>query len=67
MGYGGRMTELYHQAGVWSGLVLNGAAPGELSMYQSRDIDMVVNLRSANSLGINLPQNLIDQANTLIK
>jgi len=67
MSYGSRMTELYHQAGVWSGLVLNGAAPGELSMYQSRDIDMVVNLRSANSLGINLPQNLIDQANTLIK
>jgi putative ABC transport system substrate-binding protein len=67
MSYGSRMTELYHQAGVWSGLVLNGAAPGELPIYQSRGIDMVVNLRSANSLGISLPQKLIDQANTLIK
>jgi len=64
MSYGSRMTELYHQAGVWSGLVLNGAAPAELSMYQSRGIDMIVNLRSANSLGLNLPQKLIDQANT---
>ena len=33
MSYGSRMTELYHQAGVWSGLVLNGAAPGELAIY----------------------------------
>lgn len=67
MSYGSRMTEFYHQAGVWSGLILKGAAPTELSMYQSGGIDMVVNLKSANSLGINLPQKLIEQANMLIK
>ena len=65
--YGSRLTELYHQAGVWSGLVLNGAAPAELAMYQSEGIDLVVNLRSAKSLGIDLPQGIIDQATALIK
>jgi putative tryptophan/tyrosine transport system substrate-binding protein len=65
--YGSRLTELYHQAGVWSGLVLNGAAPAKLAMYQSEGVDLVVNLRSAKSLGIYLPQGLIDQATALIK
>jgi len=67
MSYGSRLTELYHQAGVWSGLVLNGAAPAELAMYQSEGIDLVVNLRSAKSLGIYLPQGIIDRATGLIK
>ena len=56
MSYGSRLTELYHQAGVWSGVVLNGAAPAELAMYQSEGIDLVVNLRSAKSLGSTCPK-----------
>jgi putative ABC transport system substrate-binding protein len=67
MSYGSKLTELYHQAGVWSGLILTGAAPAELSMYKSTGIDMIVNLRSAKSLGIDVPQGIIDRANTLIK
>jgi putative ABC transport system substrate-binding protein len=67
MSYGSRLTELYHQAGVWSALVLNGSAPAELGMYQSKGIDLVVNLRSAKSLGIDLPQGIIERANALIK
>jgi putative ABC transport system substrate-binding protein len=67
MSYGSRLQELYHQAGMWSGLVLKGAAPAELSMYQSAGIDIIVNLRSAKSLGIDVPQGIIDRANALIK
>ena len=67
MSYGSNLTELYHQAGVWSGLVLKGAAPAELGMFQSTRIELVVNLRSAKSLGINVSQGIIDRANTLIK
>ena len=67
MSYGSNLTELYHQAGMWSGLVLKGAAPAELGMFQSAGIDLVVNLRSAKALGIDVPQGIIDRANTLIK
>jgi putative ABC transport system substrate-binding protein len=67
MSYGSRLTELYHQAGMWSGLVLKGAAPADLSIYQSAGIDIIVNLRSAKSLGIDVPQGIIDRANALIK
>jgi putative ABC transport system substrate-binding protein len=65
--YGTRLTELYHQAGVFSGLVLAGAAPAGLPVYQSTGIETIVNLRSAKSLGIVLPQAIIDQATALIR
>ena len=67
MSYGSRLAELYHQAGVWSGLVLKGAAPAELAMYQSEGIDLVLNLRSAKSLGVEVPKGIVDRANALIK
>jgi len=67
MSYGSRLTELYHQAGAYSGLVLAGAAPADLPIYQSTAVEMVVNLRSAKSLGIALPQPIVDQATTLIR
>ena len=67
MSYGSKLTELYHQAGAYSGLVLAGAAPAELPIYQSTAIEMIVNLRSAKSLGIALPQAIVDQATTLIR
>jgi putative tryptophan/tyrosine transport system substrate-binding protein len=59
--------ELYHQAGAYSGLVLAGAAAADLPIYQSTAVEMIVNLRSARSLGIALPQAIIDQATTLIR
>jgi putative ABC transport system substrate-binding protein len=65
--YGTRLVELYHQAGAYSGLVLAGAAPADLPIYQSTAIELVVNLRSAKALGIALPQAIVDQATTLIR
>ena len=67
MSYGTKLTELYHQAGAYSGLVLAGAAPADLPVYQSTAVQMIVSLRSAKSLGIALPQAIIDQATTLIR
>jgi len=48
-------------------LVLKGAAPAELAMYQSEGIDLVLNLRSAKSLGVEVPKGIVDRANALIK
>jgi putative ABC transport system substrate-binding protein len=67
MSYGTRLAELYHQAGTYSGLILAGAAPADLPIYQSSGAEIIVNLRSARSLGIVIPQAIIDQATTLIR
>lgn len=66
MSYGTKLTELYHQAGAFSGLILAGAAPAHLPIFQSTAVEMIVNLRNANALGITLPQAIIDRANTVI-
>jgi putative tryptophan/tyrosine transport system substrate-binding protein len=67
MSYGTRLTELHHQAGVYSGLIANGAAPAQLPIYQSTGIEMIVNLRSAKALGVTLPQAVIDEANLIVR
>jgi putative ABC transport system substrate-binding protein len=67
MSYGSRLAELYHQAGAYSGLVLAGATPADLPIYQSTGIEMIVNLRGAKSFGIALPQAIVDQASALIR
>jgi putative tryptophan/tyrosine transport system substrate-binding protein len=64
MSYGVRLSELYHQAGAYSGLVLAGAAPAGLPVS---GLETIVNLRCAKSLGIVLPQAIIDHATTLIR
>jgi putative ABC transport system substrate-binding protein len=67
MSYGSRFAELYHQAGAYSGMVLAGAAPAGLPIYQSTRVEMIVNLQTAKSLGIALPQSIIGQATALIR
>ena len=67
LSYGSRLAELYHQAGAYSGLVLAGAVPAELPIYQVTRTETIVNLKSAKSLGIVLPQAIIDQASTVIR
>jgi putative ABC transport system substrate-binding protein len=48
-------------------LVLAGASPADLPIFQSTGTETIVNLRSAKSFGIVLPQAMIDQANSVIR
>jgi putative tryptophan/tyrosine transport system substrate-binding protein len=65
--YGSNLAETYHQAGVYSGLILKGAAPADLPVYQSSRIEFIVNMRTAVSLGIAVPLTMLSAANALIK
>lgn len=67
MSYGSNLVETYHQAGVYSGLILNGAAPADLPVYQSTRIEFIVNVRTAKSLGIAVPLATLSAANEVIK
>jgi putative ABC transport system substrate-binding protein len=48
-------------------MVLAGAAPAGLPIYQSTRVEMIANLRTAKSLGIVVPQPIIDQTTALIR
>ena len=67
MSYGGDLAETYHQAGVYTGLILRGGNIANLPVYQSTKVDFLVNFRTAKSLGLTLPPSLLSRANEVIQ
>jgi putative ABC transport system substrate-binding protein len=50
--YGIRLTDVYHQSGVYVGRILRGAVPGELPFVRIDRFELVINLRTAKALGL---------------
>lgn len=67
MSYGNSLAETYHQTGVCSGLILHGATPAQLPVYQSTKIEFIVNLGTAKSLGLTFSPNVLNRATQVIK
>ena len=67
MSYGSDLTETYHQAGVFSGLILKGGNTADLPVYQSTKVEFLINLRTAKSLGLTVPPALLSRANEVIQ
>jgi putative ABC transport system substrate-binding protein len=65
--YGASVADSYHLAGIYTGRILNGEKPADLPVQRSSKVETYINLKTAKTLGITIPQGLVIAADEVFE
>jgi putative ABC transport system substrate-binding protein len=67
LAYGPNLGEMFRRCGVYVGKILQGAKPSDLPIQRPEKFDLVINLKTAEALGLSVPPMLLATADEVIE